>query len=492
MARQDPLHLAATLPCWGGPVSPVPLAGGLTNDNFLVQDGGERYVVRVGGDILAHNIVRTTEAAASRSAHAAGVSPRVHYADANALVIGFVDGRTLTPEDVRAPENHARLVDLIKRAHREIPKHFPGPAPLFWVFQVVRHYDRVLRELHSPHVSSLPAFGRMAERLEQAVGQIDIVFGHNDMLPANLLDDGERLWLVDWEYAGFNSPLFDLGGLASARDALEHGLRADERNRLRLPRLHIRESQAFQRRLRRLRGHSDVSATKLPASARIVIVGGGIVGSSVAYHLGAMGLTDVLLIERGKLTSGSTWHAAGLVGQLRSSANITQLLGYSVDLYDRLEAETGQATGWKRNGGLRLACNAERWTEVKRQATTARSFGLEMQLLSAKEAQNLWPLMQVDDVVGAAFLPTDGQASPSDIAAALAKGARMKGVTIREGVAITGVEVDNGAVSAVVTAAGRVACEKLVICAGLWSRAVGRLAGVNVPLTSIQHQYIVT
>src|SRR5882757_2976345 len=191
-----------------------------------------------------------------------------------------------------------------------------------------------------------------------------------------------------------------------------------------------------------------VSATQLPSSAKIVIVGGGIVGSSVAYHLGAMGLTDVLLLERGKLTSGSTWHAAGLVGQLRSSANITQLLGYSVALYDRLEAETGQATGWKRNGGLRLACNAERWTEVKRQATTARSFGLEMHLLSAKEAQDLWPLMQVDDVVGAALLPTDGQASPSDIAAALAKGARMKGVTIREGVAIVGVEVENGAVRA--------------------------------------------
>jgi sarcosine dehydrogenase len=235
-----------------------------------------------------------------------------------------------------------------------------------------------------------------------------------------------------------------------------------------------------------------VNETKLPSSAKIVIVGGGIVGSSVAYHLGAMGLTDVLLVERSKLTSGSTWHAAGLVRQLRSSANITQLLGYSVALYDRLEAETGQATGWKRNGGLRLACNAERWTEVKRQATTARSFGLEMQLLSAKEAQDLWPLMQVDDVVGAAFLPTDGQASPSDIAAALAKGARMKGITIREGVTITGVEVENGAVRAVVTAAGRVACEKLVICAGQWSRAVGRLAGVSVPLTSIQHQYIVT
>ena len=125
----------------------------------------------------------------------------------------------------------------------------------------------------------------------------------------------------------------------------------------------------------------------LPASAKIVIIGGGIVGCSVAYHLGSMGLTDVLLLERAKLSSGSTWHAAGLVGQLRTSANITQLLGYSVALYDRLEAETGLATGWKRNGGLRLACNAERWTEVKRQATTARSFGLEMQLLTPKEAR---------------------------------------------------------------------------------------------------------
>src|SRR5271166_1800432 len=147
MARQDSLAIAATLPCWAGRVSPVPLAGGLTNDNFLVEDGGKRYVVRVGGDIPAHNIVRMTEAAASRAAHAAGVSPHVRYADANALVIAFVDGRTLTSEDIRAPENHVRLVDLLRRAHREIPKHFPGPAPLFWVFQVLRHYGRVLRDL---------------------------------------------------------------------------------------------------------------------------------------------------------------------------------------------------------------------------------------------------------------------------------------------------------------------------------------------------------
>ncbi len=230
----------------------------------------------------------------------------------------------------------------------------------------------------------------------------------------------------------------------------------------------------------------------LPTSAKIVIIGGGIVGTSVAYHLGKMGITDVILLERGKLTSGSTWHAAGLVGQLRTSANITQLLGYSVELYDTLEKDTGLATGWKRNGGLRLACNEERWTEVKRQATTAKSFGLEMHLMSAKEAQGLWPLMQVDDVVGAAFLPSDGQVSPSDVTMALARGARRGGVTIKEDVGVTGIEVDGGKVIAVATNQGRIACDKLVICAGQWSRRLGQMAGVNIPLVSVQHQYLVT
>lgn len=232
--------------------------------------------------------------------------------------------------------------------------------------------------------------------------------------------------------------------------------------------------------------------TDVPSSAKVVIIGGGIVGCSVAYHLGKLGMTDVLLLERGRLTSGSTWHAAGLVGQLRTSAGITQLLGYSVELYGKLETETGLATGWKRNGGLRLACNEERWTEVKRQATTATSFGLEMHLLTPAEAKELWPLMQVDDVVGAAFLPSDGQASPSDIAMSLAKGARMGGVTIAEGVGVTGIEVESGRVRAVLTTSGRVACDKLVICAGQWTRELGRMAGVNIPLVSVQHQYLIT
>jgi len=232
--------------------------------------------------------------------------------------------------------------------------------------------------------------------------------------------------------------------------------------------------------------------TDLPSSARIVVIGGGIIGCSTAYHLGKMGLTDTILLERHKLTSGTTFHAAGLVGQLRTSANITQLLGYSVALYDRLAQETGLATGWKRNGGLRLACNAERWTEVKRQATTAASFGLEMHLLTPREAQDLWPLMTIDDLVGAAFLPTDGQANPSDITQSLAKGARMTGVTIVEDCPVTRILVENGRIKGVETAAGTIACEKVVLCCGQWTRTLAATVGVSVPLVSVEHQYMIT
>ncbi len=232
--------------------------------------------------------------------------------------------------------------------------------------------------------------------------------------------------------------------------------------------------------------------TNLPTHAQIIVIGGGIIGCSTAYHLARDHKAEVILLEQGQLTSGSTWHAAGLVGQLRGSASITQVLKYSVDLYTTLEAETGLATGWKQNGGLRLACNPERWTEIKRQATTAHSFGMEMALLDAKEAQDLWPVMDVSDVVGAAFLPTDGQANPADITQSLAKGARMHGVKIIEGIKVTGIKVKNGAVEAVQTDHGEIICEKLVNCAGQWARQVGRLAGVSVPLQSMQHQYLVT
>ncbi|MCH7943056.1 MAG: FAD-dependent oxidoreductase [Proteobacteria bacterium] len=231
---------------------------------------------------------------------------------------------------------------------------------------------------------------------------------------------------------------------------------------------------------------------EFPTQARALIIGGGIVGCSTAYHLAGLGWREVVLLERHKLTSGSTFHAAGLVGQLRSSANITQLLKYSVELYDTLEAETGLATGWKRNGGLRLACNGERMIEIERQATMAHSFGLEMDLLSPREAQDLWPLMDISDVVGAAYLPTDGQVNPSDITQALAKGARTKGVRIIEDCPVTAITMVNGRVTGISTPQGDIACEVVVNCAGQWAREVGALAGVVVPLQSVHHQYLIT
>jgi 4-methylaminobutanoate oxidase (formaldehyde-forming) len=229
-----------------------------------------------------------------------------------------------------------------------------------------------------------------------------------------------------------------------------------------------------------------------PTQARAIVVGGGIMGCSTAYHLAKLGWTDVVLLERARLTSGSTFHAAGLVGQLRSSASITRLLGESVSLYQRLEQETGQATGWKCNGGLRLACSRERMAEYERQATTAHSFGMEMQLLTPNEARDLWPLMETDDVIGAAFLPTDGSASPVDLTQALARGARMQGATLIEDCPVTALEIENNRVTAVTTPRGRIACEVVVNCCGQWAREFGRLAGVNVPLVSVQHQFIIT
>jgi 4-methylaminobutanoate oxidase (formaldehyde-forming) len=230
----------------------------------------------------------------------------------------------------------------------------------------------------------------------------------------------------------------------------------------------------------------------LPDRAQIVVIGGGIIGCSTAYHLARDHKADVILLEQGQLTSGSTWHAAGLVGQLRSSASITKVLKYSVDLYKRLDQETGLETGWKMSGCLRLATNQDRWTEYRRLATTAQSFGMDMHLLSPQEAKAMFPLMQVDDLVGASWLPTDGQASPSDITQSLAKGARMHGAKIFEHVRVTGFDMKDGRILAVKTDKGDIACEKVVNCAGQWARQVGAMAGINVPLQPVKHQYVIT
>jgi thiamine kinase-like enzyme len=215
VTREHSAARVAALAIWLGRVDPVPLAGGITNQNFTVEDRGRRYVVRVGNDILVHGVVRANELAASQAAHLAGLSPRVVHAEPGVLVLDFIEGRTFTPEDVRNPANLERLVDMVRRCHHDIPQHLRGPAAMFWVFHVVRDYAHTLREANSRHAPLLPDLLARTARLETAIGPIEVVFGHNDLLAANFIDDGHRLWLLDWEYAGFNSPLFDLGGLAS-------------------------------------------------------------------------------------------------------------------------------------------------------------------------------------------------------------------------------------------------------------------------------------
>ncbi len=233
-------------------------------------------------------------------------------------------------------------------------------------------------------------------------------------------------------------------------------------------------------------------AGSLPTQARVVIVGGGVVGCSVAYHLTKLGWNDVLVLEQGRLTSGTTWHAAGLVGQLRANRTMTKLSQYGTDLYSRLEAETGLATGWKRCGSLSIARTTERITLLKRSVAQAASFGVDAHFISPKEAGDLWPLMRIDDLQGAVWLPGDGKANPTDLTQSLAKGARNGGARFVEGVRVTGFERRNGSVVGVKTSTGNIACEIVVNCAGQWARQLGQLAGVNVPLHSAEHFYIVT
>ena len=227
-------------------------------------------------------------------------------------------------------------------------------------------------------------------------------------------------------------------------------------------------------------------------SAQVVIIGGGIIGCSTAYHLAKMGWKDVVLIEKGELTSGSTWHAAGLVGQLRSDRNLTRMLQYSVSLYEKLEAETGLATGWKKSGCLHLASTRERMFELKRGATTARSFGLEMHMIAPKEAHDLCPILSLDGIIGAAFMPTDGQADPAGITQAFARGARNQGATIYRDTLVTGFEFGKNRVAAVKTTGGDIQCEFVVNCSGMWGYQIGEMLGVNTPVVPFQHQYMVT
>ena len=235
-----------------------------------------------------------------------------------------------------------------------------------------------------------------------------------------------------------------------------------------------------------------MTATDVPSQARIVIIGGGILGCSIAYHLTAMGETDVVLLEQHRLTDGATWHAAGLVGQLRSSRNTTRMLEQSVELYGRLEAETGQAVDWHQVGSLRLACSPERVMELKRLTTMAKSFGLPMEIISAQRAQELFPLMTTDGVIAAAFLPTDGYIDPASVTQAIAKGARMRNAKFCEHTTVTSITVEGRRASTVHTDQGDITCEMVVNAAGMWGMEIGRMAGVRIPAVAVEHQYVLT
>ena len=230
----------------------------------------------------------------------------------------------------------------------------------------------------------------------------------------------------------------------------------------------------------------------LPTQARVVIIGGGIMGCSTAYHLAKNGWKDVVLLEQGRLSGGTTWHAAGLVGQLRSYQNLTRLIRYSTELYSKLEAETGLSTGWKQCGSMTVARTEERMTLLRRSAAMANAQSVACEELTPQQAGDRCPIMRTDDLVGAVWLPGDGKANPADITQALAKGARNGGVRIFEKTRVTAVNTKDGRVTGVETTEGKITAEIVVNCGGQWARQLGRMVGVTVPLYSCEHMYIVT
>ncbi len=229
----------------------------------------------------------------------------------------------------------------------------------------------------------------------------------------------------------------------------------------------------------------------LPNHASVVVIGGGVMGCSTLYHLARFG-ADAVLLERNKLTSGTTWHSAAQVRALRSSRNLTRMIQYSVELYGHLESETGQAVGWIQKGSLSLATNPDRLTLIRRQEALAHAYGVEATSISPGEAAERWPLMNADDVIGAVWSPEDGRVSPSDVCAALVKGAKSRGSKLFEDTGVTGILTASGRVRGVETTQGTVKCDAIAICAGLWSREVGAMAGAEVPLWACEHFYLIT
>jgi len=231
---------------------------------------------------------------------------------------------------------------------------------------------------------------------------------------------------------------------------------------------------------------------QFPTQAQVVIIGGGVGGCSIAYHLTKMGWQDVVLLERHELTAGSTWHSAGLVGQLRSDANLTRMMYYSTDLYRQLKEETGVDTGWREVGGIRLASSPERLEDIKRMVGMARSFDMPMEMISPQEAYDLFPLISLDGVVGAAYTPNDGVIDPTGLTNALAAGAKNRGAAFFQDTDVEEIVVTKGQVSEVVTSRGRIKTEIVINAAGQWGGEVGKMVGLNLPVVPMAHLYIIT
>ena len=230
----------------------------------------------------------------------------------------------------------------------------------------------------------------------------------------------------------------------------------------------------------------------LPSHASVVVIGGGVMGCSTLYHLAKSGVTDAILLERNQVTSGTTWHSAAQVRALRSSHNLTDLIRYSIQLYGSLEAETGQQVGWINKGSLSIATNPDRMVHVRRQEALARLFGVAAEMITPGEAKERWPLMHSDDVLGAVWSPDDGRVSPSDLCAALIKGAKSRGARIFEQTGVTGIQTKNGRICGVETKNGVIKTEKIALCTGLWSRRAAAMAGVEVPVWPCEHFYLLT
>lgn len=235
-----------------------------------------------------------------------------------------------------------------------------------------------------------------------------------------------------------------------------------------------------------------MSNHNLPSHASVVVIGGGVMGCSTLYHLAKQGLSDAILLERNKLTSGTTWHSAAQVRALRSTRNLTDLIRYSVSLYSELEQETGQVTGWINKGSLSIATNTDRLVHIRRQEALAKLFGVRAEAISAGEAKERWPLMNADDVIGAVWSPDDGRVSPSDLCAALVKGARTRGARVFEDTGVTAILTDSGRVVGLETTAGQIKCDAIALCTGLWSREVAAMAGAEVPVWPCEHFYLLT